>query len=134
MLRYEDQPYRQHVTMIGFVTLGSLDKQRAAAFYDAILGELGAKRVPVEHDRLLFWEAGDNMLCVGDPQDGNPATVGNGVMIALRASSREQVDQLHAMALELGGSDEGAPGERGSDFYGAYFRDLDGNKLVFFNG
>ena len=120
--------------MIGFVTLGSLDKQRAAAFYDAILGELGAKRVPVEHDRLLFWEAGDNMLCVGDPQDGNPATVGNGVMIALRASSREQVDQLHAMALELGGSDEGAPGERGSDFYGAYFRDLDGNKLVFFNG
>ena len=118
--------------MIGFVTLGSRDKQRAAVFYDAILGELGAKRLPPGHDRLLFWESGDNMLCVGDPQDGNAATVGNGVMVALRASSREEVDRLHALALELGGSDEGVPGERGSDFYGAYFRDLDGNKLVFF--
>ena len=117
--------------MIGFVTLGSHDKQRAAGFYDTVLGERGAKRLPVDHDRLLFWEAGDNMLCVGDPQNGDPATVGNGVMVALRAASRGQVDKLHAMALELGASDEGAPGERGSDFYGAYFRDLDGNKLVF---
>ena len=53
--------------MIGFVTLGSRDKQRAAGFYDAILGELGAKRIPFEHDRLLFWEAGDLMMCVGEP-------------------------------------------------------------------
>jgi len=120
--------------MIGFVTLGSRDKQRAGAFYDAILGELGAKRVPLDHERLLFWEAGGTMLCVGDPQDGNAATVGNGVMVALRAATRAQVDQLHAMALELGATSEGEPGERGSDFYGAYFRDLDGNKLVFFSG
>ena len=53
-------------------------------------------------------------------------------MGGLRAASRDQVDRLHAMALELGGSDEGAPGERRSDFYGGYFRDLDGNKLVFY--
>ena len=118
--------------MIGFVTLGSRDKQRAATFYDAILGPLGAKRVAGDHKRLLAWEKGDTMLCVGDPQNGESATVGNGVMVALRASSREQVDELHAMALDLGGSDEGAPGERGSDFYGGYFRDPDGNKLVFF--
>jgi len=119
--------------MIGFVTLGSRDKQRAAKFYDTILGQLGAKRVAIDHERLLFWEKDDSMLCVGDPQNGEAATVGNGVMVALRASSREQVDELHALALELGGRDEGSPGERGRDFYGGYFRDPDGNKLVFFS-
>jgi len=119
--------------MIGFVTLGSRDKQRAGAFYDAILGTLGAKRVEGRRGRLLAWVKGDVTLYIGDPHNGEPATVGNGVMVALRASSRKQVDELHAMALELGGSDEGAPGERGSDFYGGYFRDPDGNKLVFFS-
>jgi predicted lactoylglutathione lyase len=64
------------------------------------------------------------------PFDGKPATVGNGVMVALYVDSRAKVDALHARALELGGSDEGAPGPRGdSGFYAGYFRDLDGNKL-----
>ena len=58
--------------------------------------------------------------------DKRPATVGNGTMVALGAASREQVDAVHAKALELGGSDEGAPGQRWPGFYAAYFRDLDG--------
>lgn len=64
------------------------------------------------------------------PYDGNAATVGNGVMVALVVMTPEQVDAMYAKALELGGTDEGAPGPRGdSGFYAAYFRDLDGNKL-----
>jgi predicted lactoylglutathione lyase len=70
------------------------------------------------------------------PYDGQPATVGNGNMAALAMPSREMVDRLHSRALELGGSDEGAPGLRTPEgpgaFYGAYFRDLDGNKLCVF--
>ena len=70
------------------------------------------------------------------PFNGQLATIGNGVMVALAAKDREQVDRLHALALSLGGTDEGAPGVRGGgNFYAAYFRDLDGNKLnVFFMG
>jgi predicted lactoylglutathione lyase len=63
------------------------------------------------------------------PFDGQPATVGNGVMVALEAKDRAQVDRIHALALSLGGTDEGAPGERFPGFYAGYFRDLDGNKL-----
>ena len=67
--------------------------------------------------------------------DGKPATVGNGMMVALAASSKEQVDAIYKKALELGGTDEGKPGPRGGNFYAAYFRDLDGNKLnAFFMG
>ncbi len=70
------------------------------------------------------------------PHDGNAATVGNGMMVALAVDSQEKVNALHAKALELGGTDEGAPGPRGdSGFYAGYFRDLDGNKLnAFFMG
>ncbi len=64
--------------------------------------------------------------------DGNSASVGNGVMVALSAESPEPVDKLHARELELGATNEGEPGFRGKGFYGAYFRDLDGNKLNFF--
>jgi predicted lactoylglutathione lyase len=75
------------------------------------------------------------MLCVIKPFDKKPATVGNGVMVALAARSKEQVDAVHRKALELGGKDEGAPGPRGDGFYAGYFRDLDGNKLnAFFMG
>ena len=74
-------------------------------------------------------------MSVIKPFDGKPATVGNGVMVALQAASKEQVGAVHKKALELGGKDEGAPGPRGAGFYAAYFRDLDGNKLnAFFLG
>ncbi|RME67854.1 MAG: VOC family protein, partial [Alphaproteobacteria bacterium] len=120
--------------MIGYVTLGTNDLPRAAAFYDALLGVMGAKRM-MESDRFVAWstEGRGAGLGVTKPYDGKPATVGNGVMVALQVDSPAQVDTMHAKALELGGSDEGAPGPRGEGgFYAGYFRDLDGNKLNVF--
>ena len=116
--------------MIGYTTLGTNDLERAARFYDALLAELGAKR-SMEADGFVAWAAapGSSMFCVTRPYDGNAATVGNGVMVALAAASKAQVDQIHRKALDLGAKDEGAPGPRGDGFYAAYFRDLDGNKL-----
>ena len=119
--------------MIGYVTLGTNDLPRAAAFYDALLGELGAKRI-MEFGSFILWgnKPGGPSIAVTKPYDGKAATVGNGVMIALAASSKEQVDQLYAKAMSLGGTCEGKPGKRMDGFYAAYFRDLDGNKLNFF--
>jgi predicted lactoylglutathione lyase len=116
--------------MIGYVTLGTNDLARGAAFYDAIADELGVGRM-MEHDSYIAWGAPGGAAGLGltKPFDGAPATVGNGVMVALEATDRAQVDRLHALALRLGGADEGAPGDRGGGFYAAYFRDLDGNKL-----
>ena len=125
--------------MIGYATVGTNDLDRARAFYDDLLGEIGARRV------MEFPETGFTMygtgarsrgLAVTKPYDGNEAQPGNGAMVALGMDARDKVDRLHAKALELGGSDEGPPGVRGPEgeraFYGAYFRDLDGNKLCAF--
>ena len=117
--------------MIGYVTLGTNDLQRAAKFYDELLGLYGAKRL-MEFPRGYVW--GHSMaspsLGIMTPFDEKPATVGNGVMVALAFDSKEKVDAIYNKAIELGGTDEGAPGFRGGeDFYAAYFRDLDGNKL-----
>jgi catechol 2,3-dioxygenase-like lactoylglutathione lyase family enzyme len=116
--------------MIGYATLGTNDLPRAAAFYDALLGSIGATRF-MESERFVAWTVSPTSpgLGVALPFDGKPATVGNGCMVALIVDSREKVDALHRKALELGGSDEGAPGARGEGFYAGYFRDLDGNKL-----
>ncbi|MCU0305320.1 MAG: VOC family protein [Thermoanaerobaculales bacterium] len=117
--------------MIGYVTLGTNDLGRAAAFYDELLGLIGATRF-MENDRFIAWAVAPDKpaLSVTTPFDGNAATVGNGVMVAIAVTRPEQVQALHAKALELGGADEGAPGPRGSSgFYAGYFRDLDGNKL-----
>ena len=122
--------------MLGYVTLGTNDMARAARFYDALLAEFGAKRA-MEMDSFIAWSSGPGsaMVSVIKPYDGKPATVGNGVMVALQAGSKAQVDAVHRKALSLGGEDEGAPGPRGDGFYAAYFRDLDGNKLnAFFMG
>ncbi|WP_434427834.1 VOC family protein [Nannocystis pusilla] len=119
--------------MIGYVSLGTNDMQRASAFYDTLLGEMGAKRT-LNFDRFVIWgkSEAEPALAVCTPWDGKRATVGNGVMVALACADRAEVDRLHARALALGGTDEGAPGERGPGFYAAYFRDPDGNKLNFF--
>jgi catechol 2,3-dioxygenase-like lactoylglutathione lyase family enzyme len=119
--------------MIGYVTLGTNDLARAAAFYDALLGEMGAKRM-MENEQFVAWSVKPDQpgLGVTKPFDKKTATVGNGVMVALMVDSTEKVDALHRKALQLGGSNEGAPGPRGDDFYAGYFRDLDGNKLNFF--
>jgi catechol 2,3-dioxygenase-like lactoylglutathione lyase family enzyme len=120
--------------MIGYVTIGTNDLNRAAAFYDALLAEVGAKRM-MENEQFIAWSARPDApgLGVTQPFDKKPATVGNGVMVALEASSPAQVDALHRKALQLGAKDEGAPGPRGGGFYAGYFRDLDGNKLNFFH-
>jgi Predicted lactoylglutathione lyase len=116
--------------MIGYVTLGTNDMAAAMVFYDALLAEVGAKRL-METERFTFW--GQSMeqpcLCLIKPFNGEPASIGNGSMVALAVNQRALVDRLHARALELGGTDEGAPGERGSGFYAGYFRDPEGHKL-----
>jgi predicted lactoylglutathione lyase len=119
--------------MIGYVTLGTNDLARAAAFYDELLKEVGARRL-WEFPRGIAWGVAEDQpsLCIMTPFDGRPASVGNGVMVALVATSREQVGRVHARALALGGTDEGAVGPRGDGFYAGYFRDLDGNKLDVF--
>lgn len=119
--------------MIGYVTLGTNDLDRAAAFYDALLGELGATRALQEEHFIAWATAADNpMLSVIRPFDQNPASVGNGTMVALALDNPAQVDAVYQKAMELGARDEGAPGERGPGFYAAYFRDPDGNKLAVF--
>lgn len=117
--------------MLAYATLGTRDLARAAAFYDAVLAEIGAKRSMEEPDYFIAWDKGDGGAGLGVtyPFDKQAATVGNGTMVALGATSREEVDRVHAKALALGGADEGAPGQRFPGFYAAYFRDLDGNKL-----
>ena len=116
--------------MIGYATLGTNDMARAVGFYDALLAELGARRF-TETDRAIAWAVSPNAPALGvcAPFDGQPASVGNGSMIALVLDSRDKVDRVHARALALGARDEGAPGPRGEGFYAGYFRDLDGNKL-----
>ena len=119
--------------MIGYVTFGTNDLARAAIFYDAIAAELGTGRM-MENDQFIAWgdPGGAPGIGLTKPHDGKPATVGNGVMAALAAKDRAQVDRLHQLALTLGAVDEGAPGDRGGGFYAAYFRDPDGNKLNVF--
>ncbi len=116
--------------MIGYVTLGTNDIQRAAKFYDELLGEIGAKRM-MEGDNFIAWGHGMDKpgLSVIKPHNGLPSTWGNGTMVALVMDSKEMVDRLYKKALSLGASDEGAAGPRGGGFYAGYFRDPDGNKL-----
>jgi catechol 2,3-dioxygenase-like lactoylglutathione lyase family enzyme len=116
--------------MIGYVTLGTNDLPRAAKFYDAIAAEMGVGRM-MDFDTFIAWGAPGGAPGIGliKPFDGNAASVGNGVMVALEAKDEAQVHKLHEIALAHGGSCEGPPGPRGETFYAAYFRDPDGNKL-----
>ncbi len=127
--------------MIGYVTLGTKDIVAARAFYDELLGSIGATRLMEFADDLggfTMWGTtwGQPGIALTRPYDGGTATAGNGNMVAIILDSRAKVDAFYAKAQALGGSDEGAPGLRGDEgpqaFYGAYFRDLDGNKLCAF--
>jgi predicted lactoylglutathione lyase len=119
--------------MIGYVTLGTNDLERAKTFYDAVLVGLEGKRT-MAMDRMQGYGSGEGpMLAVIRPFDEGEATCGNGTMVALTAPSRDVVNKVHADALTHGGEDEGAPGLRGDTFYAGYFRDLDGNKLCVFH-
>jgi predicted lactoylglutathione lyase len=121
--------------MLGYVTLGTNNLSRSAAFYDALANEVGAKRT-METEKFIAWGAPNSaMVFLIKPADGNAASVGNGVMAALVAKDAAQVERIYKIAMGLGAQDEGAPGDRGGGFYAAYFRDLDGNKLnAFWHG
>ena len=119
--------------MLGYVTVGVSDMERACDFYGALLEEVGGKQL-FGQDRIKFYGTGPGspMLAICIPYDQNDPAPGNGNMIAIPGGSREGVDKLYQKAIQLGASDEGGPGERLPVFYGAYVRDLDGNKLCFF--
>src|SRR5579864_3841203 len=107
--------------MIGYVTLGTNDLVRAAEFYDAIARELGVGRM-METERFIAWgkPGGGAGIGLARPFDGQPATVGNGVMAAFEAKDKAQVDRIYRLALSLGARDEGPPGQRGEGFYAGY--------------
>src|SRR4051812_21810850 len=117
--------------MIGYALVGSNDLEPAKAFYDRLIAILGGTMM-FEHPSggRIYGKTQPAFGVVG-PYDGKAATIGNGTMISFAADTQEQVRAVFDTAIELGGSDEGAPGWRGPEggFYGAYFRDLDGNKL-----
>lgn len=118
--------------MIGYVTIGVNDFEKAKAFYGKVLAALDPKP-GLNSDRMYGYRTkAGAMLAICKPYNGEKASGGNGAMVALSAPSKEVVDQVHKDALANGGTDEGAPGDRGGGFYGAYFRDLDGNKLCAF--
>lgn len=116
--------------MIGYVTLGTNDFERSARFYDELLTVIGARRY-MESDSFIAWGVAPDRpaLSITRPFNGEAATAGNGTMVALVVKDQATVNALHAKAMELGATDEGAPGPRGPTFYAGYFRDPDGNKL-----
>jgi hypothetical protein len=119
--------------MIGYVMVGTNDLPRASKFYDTLFATIGAKRL-MEFPGSIVWGVNPKLpgFACGKPYDGNAATVGNGVMVAITVDSKEKVHAVYDKAIELGGKDEGPAGPRGDNFYAGYFRDLDGNKLNVF--
>ncbi|TQV77180.1 VOC family protein [Aliikangiella marina] len=118
--------------MVGYITLGVSDVSKSGNFYEQLFAMLGAKRV-FDETSCIAWAKDENsvIFTILTPENGQPATAGNGTMIALQAESELQVDSLHKKALDLGASDGGAPGLRAGGYYCAYIRDFDGNKINF---
>ncbi len=116
---------------ISYATVGTNNLDTAIPFYNELMGSQGATKM-FDHPRggVVYGKDGRLLLSVFPPFDGNAASVGNGSMIAFEMESRDAVDALYGKAIELGGTCEGVPGERGPGFYMAYFRDLDGNKFA----
>lgn len=120
--------------MIGYVTVGVTDIEKAKKFYCDLFADRGAK-VLIDVGRLAMIGATpkEPMISVCEPYDGNDPQPGNGVMVAFRANSKEEADALYDKAISLGATCEGEPGQRIPDrFYGAYVRDPDGNKMTFY--
>ncbi|WP_166263387.1 VOC family protein [Marinobacter caseinilyticus] len=121
--------------MIGYVTIGVSDMAKAKTFYSDLLADLGAKLL-LDMDRIAFVgkSMGAPMLAVCKPYDGQPNHPGNGNMVAIHPGSKEAVDTFYRKAIDLGATCDGEPGQRiPNQFYGAYVRDLDGNKVAFFH-
>lgn len=122
------------MSVISHITLGTNNKAAAARFYDAVLGSIGFSRLSKPAEKPLAYDKGGQLptIYIYTPENGQPASFGNGTHVAFIAETRAQVHAFHAAALKSGGSDEGAPGPRphyGSTYYAAYVRDPDGNKL-----
>ncbi|MEM8827087.1 MAG: VOC family protein [Pseudomonadota bacterium] len=118
--------------MLGYVTIGTKDLDKALAFYDAVLKPLGGERkFPMPEGRGHFYAGnGHGMVAVCRPYDGNEATSGNGTMVALDCPDHDTVKAVYDAAIAAGATGDGEPGERiPGVFYGAYFHDPDGNKL-----
>jgi catechol 2,3-dioxygenase-like lactoylglutathione lyase family enzyme len=118
--------------MLHHVSVGVRDVERAARFYDSILAKLGYKRVMEVLPYAIAYGERMPEFWVGLPADQSPATIGNGVHIGFKAKSKEAIQAFHRAAIDAGGTDEGGPGPRpdyGPDYYGAFVRDLDGNKV-----
>jgi catechol 2,3-dioxygenase-like lactoylglutathione lyase family enzyme len=119
------------MAVISHVSVGTSDYLRAKAFYDGVLATLGCKCLG-DYGGAGGWGVEFPEFWVGLPHDGGKAAAGNGTHICFNAASKEQVDAFHAKALELGGKDEGKPGLRPEympNYYAAFARDLDGNKI-----
>lgn len=124
--------------MLGYVTIGALDSEASGRFYDAVFGAMGVERKFADGGWIGYGPKGESShsVYVCPPHDGKPARAGNGIMIAFRAGTREDVRAAHAAGLAEGGTDEGAPGPRppeSTTFYGAYLRDPTGNKLCIYS-
>lgn len=132
-------------SMFAYVCLGSNDLERSANFYDVTLATLGYRRCDTSAESESSWSgwigwglyekdgAVQDALWICKPYDGAPASVANGGMVALWAPTWAAVEAFHSAALANGGISEGAPGLRllyNPDFYAAYVRDPDGNKLA----
>ena len=116
--------------MQAYASVGSNNLEKSIPFYEALLGSIGWNKLfDNPGGGRFFGSISDGMFAVVTPFDGKPATVGNGVMVGFAFNSHAEVDAFYRKALDLGGTDEGAPGDRGGGSYFAYFRDLDGNKL-----
>lgn len=118
---------------VGYVILGTNDLEKACTFYDELMGSIEFSRI-WDDGKLILWGKSLEEAAIGvtPPFDESTATVGNGVMVAMQMDNQEQVQAFYNKAMELGATDEGAPGQRISNFYAGYFRDLDGNKLTTF--
>jgi len=124
------------MSIFNHVVVGTNDPDKAAVFFDAVLGALDIKQLPPPVPGVLLYGRDKMEFIVTRPRDGQPATHANGGTVAFVAPSRAAVDAFHANALANGGSCEGAPGLRemaGPNAYGAYIRDPDGNKFCAFH-
>ena len=120
--------------LVGYVCVGTNDLEKAKGFYNELFADMSINAFsPGPRGYFYQVEGGGSAFGVIMPENGNEATVGNGAMVSFPMDSKKQVDSTHAKVMALGGSDEGAPGQRMETFYGAYARDLDGNKLCFYH-
>ncbi len=118
--------------MIGYAMLGTNNYEKALQFYDKVLAPVGGKRAMDFGVSTVYGSGGGAMLGIGQPYNKEPASVGNGTMVALQMPSKEKVHEVYDAAIANGAKCEGPAGARGDNFYAGYFRDLDGNKLCAF--